>query len=167
MTDKARGRYTLGPGAADLGRVARAPRDNHSMLSRRLRNLFLVTAAFVVVCAGAVWLWVLHSGGVLTRRLPQYRTLGVERTLVEYADGDREHVAVRLEGPRREPVRFTVSLPAGTYETGAQRLPVLMLLSGFATAHRNLGRFPDHGRNAIVSMEYPYDRRRWKATRTS
>lgn len=117
----------------------------------------------LVLAAGGVALWLsMWSPDALIRDpLPLYRQANA--TFAPYDDKKRDVQDVRLLDPDNSPVNFSVSLPKGRFvdDTG-DKLPTLVVISGFRSARQNLERIPEPGPNAIISYEYPYEPKEWK-----
>jgi len=70
---------------------------------------------------------------------------------------------VSLLSRHAPPIRFATALPA---ETTEERLPTVILFGGFRTGREALKHLPELGRNAVVTYEYPVERRDWKEAST-
>ena len=122
--------------------------------------LFLGGALFVSV-AVALWLSIWSPDAQIRDPLPLYRQASA--SISPDASGLREIQDVRLVDPDNNAVTFSVSLPKGQFADDAgEKLPTLVVISGFRSAHQNLERIPEPGPNAIISYDYPYDPKEWK-----
>ena len=118
--------------------------------------------ALMVAAAVALWLAIWSPDALIRAPLPLYRQASV--SVSADASGKREILDVRLVDPDSRPVTFSVSLPKGRFDNNSgEKLPTLVVISGFRSAHHNLERIPEPGPNAIISYDYPYDAKEWKA----
>lgn len=117
----------------------------------------------LLIAAGgvALWLGMWSPDAIIRDPLPLYRQANA--AFAPYEDKKRDVQDVRLLDPDNSPVNFSVSLPKGRFvdDTG-DRLPTLVVISGFRSAHQNLERIPQPGQNAIISYDYPYEPQEWK-----
>ena len=130
-------------------------------LIKRFEFLFL-GGALAVATSVALWLAIWSPDAQIRDPLPLYRQASV--TFSADASGKREIQDVRLVDPENRQVTFSVSLPKGEFEKDSgEKFPALVVISGFRSAHHNLERIPEPGPNAIISYDYPYDAKEWKA----
>jgi hypothetical protein len=109
-----------------------------------------------------VWLRIWNPNTLLHQPLPIYQL--AERHITK-APGvaPRDYHATTLANADGGTVHFTVSLPHGTEApTKGDRLPTLVLLTGFNSGRNSLAQIPNHGRNALIAYDYPCDQTSWK-----
>lgn len=129
-------------------------------LIKSFEVLFLA-GALIAAALVALWLAIWSPDAQIRDPLPLYRQASVQTT--PDSTGTREIHDVRLLDPDNQVVSFSVSLPKGRINDDAgERLPSLVVISGFRSAHQNLDRIPEPGANAIISYDYPYDSKEWK-----
>lgn len=132
--------------------------------TKRPRRLFRI-AAVVAACLGvpaigaAIWILDHHPEMLIERPAPGYAQAASRIYLVERDGGMRREQEVLMTAPGKPGMRFAVSLPR--FVASDERLPVLVILAGMRTARQSLDQMPQHGRNAIVSLEYPLDLEEW------
>jgi hypothetical protein len=71
---------------------------------------------------------------------------------------------LHLYGPGVGDIHVTLSLPADATESGESgesRLPIVLVLGGLEVGRESLRYIGRHGRNALVSYEYPYSPDYW------
>ncbi len=125
-------------------------------------EILFLGGALAVAAAVALWLAIWSPDAQIRDPLPLYRQASA--SVSADASGKREILDVRLVDPDNKPVTFSVSLPKGLFESDSgEKLPALVVISGFRSAHQNLERIPEPGPNAIISYDYPYDAKEWKA----
>lgn len=124
-------------------------------------EILFLAGALLIGAAVALWLSIWSPGALIRDPLPLYRQAAASIATDE--TGKRDIQDVRLVDPDDNAVRFSVSLPKGRFTDDAgEKLPTLVVISGFRSAHNNLERIPQPGPNAIISYEYPYDPKEWK-----
>ena len=124
-------------------------------------TILFLSGALLTTIAGALWLSILRPGAQLRDPLPLYRQTTAEITMD--AERKREILDVRLIDPENRQLTFSVSLPKDHFVNEAdKKLPILIVISGFRSAHHNLERIPEPGPNVIISYDYPYDSKEWK-----
>ncbi|NKB57446.1 MAG: hypothetical protein GKS00_14060 [Alphaproteobacteria bacterium] len=113
----------------------------------------------------ALWLSIWSPDALIRDPLPLYRQAAA--TVTPDDEGKRDIQDVRLVDPDNNAVTFSVSLPKGRLadDTG-EKLPTLVVISGFRSARHNLAHIPEPGPNAIISYDYPYASREWKEAST-
>ncbi len=124
-------------------------------------EIFFLGGAILIGACVALWLSIWSPDALIRDPLPLYRQASVKVT----ADNKnkREILDVRLVDPDDNVVGFSVSLPLGSFDEDAgERLPTLVVISGFRGAHHNLERIPEPGPNVIISYDYPYRPEEWK-----
>jgi hypothetical protein len=110
----------------------------------------------------ALWPRIWNPDTLLHQPLPIYQL--AERHITK-APGvaPRDYHATTLANADGGTVHFTVSLPHGTEApTKGDRLPTLVLLTGFNSGRNSLAQIPNHGRNALIAYDYPCDQTSWK-----
>ncbi len=131
----------------------------------RLIKAFDVLFIIGAVLAGAsvaLWLSIWSPDAIVRDSLPLYRKAA--QAINPSADGMRIIHDVKLVDPDGALVRFSVSLPAARPDAeSAKKLPTLVVITGFRSAHQNLARITAPGLNAVASYDYPYDPKEWKA----
>jgi pimeloyl-ACP methyl ester carboxylesterase len=130
-------------------------------LIKTFEVLFLVGA--ILIGAGvALWLSIWSPGALIRDPLPLYRQASATVTADE--TGKRDIQDVRLVDPDGNVVSFSISLPKGGFaDEAGEKLPALVVISGFRSARDNLKYIPEPGPNAIISYDYPYNSQEWKA----
>ena len=125
-------------------------------------EILFLCGALLVGAVVALWLSIWNPDAQIRDPLPLYRQASA--TVTADPGGQRDILDVRLVDPDNAEVSFSVSLPKGHIgvDTG-EKLPTLVVISGFRSAHQNLERIPEPGANAIISYDYPYAPREWKA----
>lgn len=103
----------------------------------------------------AVWVAAWNPETILRETLPLFQE--VEKTQETVAG--RTYQDMVLADADGQALRFTVSLPQ---DVVGKKLPTLVVISGFRSARHNLERIPDHGENAIISYQYPYEPTEWR-----
>ncbi len=119
--------------------------------------------SFVAGLALVLWL-VLRTGDWVLDTPHRTYTLGDQRSRpVSGPQGERRYLGIKMADDAGGELSFTVSLPLDfDLQDPDDQLPVLLLFAGFRSAERNLERLSNHGRNAIISYDYPYDPMRWR-----
>ena len=124
-------------------------------------EILFLGGALLAAAAVALWLAIWSPDAQIRDPLPLYRQASAEIT--PDATGKRDIQDVRLVDPENQPVTFSVSLPKGhVADDSVEKLPTLVVISGFRSANHNLERIPEPGPNAIISYDYPYDSKEWK-----
>jgi dienelactone hydrolase len=121
----------------------------------------------LVLSAGvgiAVWLRIWNPDTLLRKALPLYQQASETIETVCPAPGQppRIYKTIRLANAGGGEIRFTVSAPSADNLTTKGGLPSLIILSGLRTGRNSLDLIANHGRNAIIAYDYPYDRERWR-----
>lgn len=129
-------------------------------MTRRRR---VALAILLVPLAAAAW-WLLAVAAPDTERylaagLPQPEDARVSAYDEVGCPPGRACLDLELSFAEGPPLRAAISLPD---PLPPEPLPALLLFGGFETGRRALGLLPDPGRNAVVTYEYPLDRRAWR-----
>ncbi|MBT5110842.1 MAG: prolyl oligopeptidase family serine peptidase [Rhodospirillaceae bacterium] len=137
-------------------------------------DLFFFCLVLLLGAGIAVWLRIWNPDTLLHQALPLYQL--ATRTITPITDATapnaspRAYHAITLANADGGSVNFTVSLPGGLGGPGGggklaagDRLPTLVVLTGLRAGRRNLDHIPNHGRNAIVAYDYPFDPEVWKS----
>ena len=137
-------------------------------------DLFFFCLVLLLGAGIAVWLRIWNPDTLLHQALPLYQlatrtiTPKIEPTVPNTPP--RAYHAITLANAEGGTVNFTVSLPGGPGGPGGanklaegDRLPTLIVLTGLRDGRRNLDHIPNHGRNAIVAYDYPFDPKVWKS----
>ncbi len=128
-------------------------------------DILFLGGALLIGAAVAFWLSIWSSDAQILDPLPLYRQ--VSAAVVPDASRKREIQDVRLIDPDDQVSTFYVSLPKDYLGNDtSEKLPVLVVISGFRSGHRNLAHIPEPGANAIISYDYPYDAKAWEEAGT-
>lgn len=126
-------------------------------------DLFFFCLVLSIGAGIALWLRIWNPDTLLHQPLPIYQ-LAEQKISKVPGPAPRDYHAITLANADGGTVNFTVSLPRGAETlTKADRLPAMVLLTGFRSGRNSLVQIPDHGRNAIIAYDYPYDRTTWKS----
>ncbi|MBL4719789.1 MAG: prolyl oligopeptidase family serine peptidase [Alphaproteobacteria bacterium] len=129
----------------------------------------------LVLSAGvglALWLRIWNPDTLLRQALPIYQLAneidemapGARGEMAPGASGEapRLYKSITLANADGGEIRFTLSLPSDVDLSKAADLPSLVMLTGFRAGRHSLDLIENHGRNAIIAYDYPYDPDDWR-----
>ncbi len=128
----------------------------------RVLGIF-VAVPFVAGLASMLWLVQKSGDWAYDAPLRSYTLTDQRSRPVSGPQGERRYLGITLVDDSGGELSFTVSLPLDfNLQDPEEQLPVLLIFTGFRSAERNLERLSNHGENALISYDYPYDPVRWR-----